>query len=70
VLGAGVVSSLGLFWTMRGWEQNEMDEHARDLAHEQVEKLQVSVLRSMEVLYSVASLHASEGRLARRQCHR
>ncbi len=69
MLGAGVVSSLGLFWTMRGWEQNEMDEHARDLAHEQVEKLQVSVLRSMEVLYSVASLHASEGRLARRQFH-
>ncbi len=54
---------------MRGWEQKEMKKHAADLAHEQAERLHVSVLRSMEVLYSIASLHAAQGGINRRQFH-
>jgi signal transduction histidine kinase/ActR/RegA family two-component response regulator len=54
---------------MRGWEQNEMEKHAADLAHEQAEKLHVSILRSMEVLYSVAALHAAQGGIQRQQFH-
>ena len=38
---------------------------ASDLAHEQAEKLQVTMSRSMEVLYSVASLYAVEGQINR-----
>ncbi|MGA2247278.1 MAG: CHASE domain-containing protein [Verrucomicrobiota bacterium] len=40
---------------------------AADLAHEQAEKLQVSVLRSLEVLYSIASLQAAENGVTRDQ---
>ncbi len=69
MLGVGVILSVGLCFTMRGWEQRELKKHAADLAHEQAEKLQVSILRSMEVLYSIASLHAVHGGISRRQFH-
>jgi signal transduction histidine kinase/CheY-like chemotaxis protein len=52
---------------MRGWEQRESKKHAADLAQEQAEKLRVSILRSLEVLYSVAALHAAEGGIQRTQ---
>ena len=54
---------------MRGWEQKETAKRAADLAHEQAEKLHVSILRSMEVLYSVAALHAAQGGIQRQQFH-
>ncbi len=54
---------------MRGWEQKELRKHAADLAQEQAEKLHVSILRSMEVLYSIAALHAGQGGINRRQFH-
>jgi signal transduction histidine kinase/ActR/RegA family two-component response regulator len=63
--GAGVVFSLLLFVMLRGWEQREIEKSAGNLVHEQAEKLQVTVLRSMEVLYSVSSLYAIEGRIER-----
>jgi signal transduction histidine kinase/CheY-like chemotaxis protein len=53
--------SLALFATIRGWERRELDKRAADLAHEQAEKLQVAVLRSMEVLHSIAALHTLHG---------
>jgi signal transduction histidine kinase/CheY-like chemotaxis protein len=65
----GIVLSVGLCFTMRGWEQKELRKHAADLAHEQAEKLHVSVLRSMEVLYSIAALHAGQGNIRRQQFH-
>ncbi len=65
----GIVLSAGLCFTMRGWEQKELKKHASDLAHEQAEKLQVSIMRSMEVLYSIAALHAGHGDISRRQFH-
>lgn len=69
VLGVGVILSVGLYFTVRSWEEKELNKHAADLAHEQAEKLQVSVMRSMEVLYSIASLHAAQGVINRRQFH-
>ena len=69
MLGVGVVLSVGLCFTMRGWEQKELEKHAADLAREQAEKLHVSVLRSMEVLYSIASLHAAQGGIGRQEFH-
>jgi signal transduction histidine kinase/CheY-like chemotaxis protein len=69
VLGVGVILSVGLYFTVRSWEEKELRKHAADLANEQAERLHVSVLRSMEVLYSIASLHAAQGTLSRRQFH-
>jgi signal transduction histidine kinase/CheY-like chemotaxis protein len=67
VLAGGAVLSLGLFSVIRGWERRELEGRAASLAHNQVEKLQVTLLRSMEVLYSIASLHAADGRIERNQ---
>ncbi len=67
MLGVGGILSLALFLTIRSWEQREVGRRAADLAQEQVERLHVSVLRSMEVLHSIASLHAACGSLQREQ---
>jgi len=69
VLGAGIILSVGLAFTVRAWELKEMKQHAADLAHEQAEKLHISILRSMEVLYSIASLHAAQGGIRRQEFH-
>lgn len=58
--------SLLLFAALRGWEKRDVEKRASDLAREQAEKLQVSILRSMEVLHSVASLHAMEEQFNRK----
>jgi signal transduction histidine kinase/CheY-like chemotaxis protein len=57
----GGVLSLALFATIRGWERRDLEKRAADLTHEQAEKLQVTVLRSMEVLHSIAALHTLHG---------
>jgi len=64
-----MVLSIGLFFSTRGWEQKELEKHTSDLAQEQAEKLHVSVLRSMEVLYSISALHAAQGEISRREFH-
>lgn len=69
MLGIGIVLSVGLGLIVRGWEQKELRKHAADLAREQAEKLHVSILRSMEVLYSIAALHAGRADISRRQFH-
>jgi len=61
VLGSGIILSLSLFLILRNWEQHELERRAADLAQEQVERLRVSVFRSMEVLHSIGSLHAASG---------
>lgn len=66
MLVSGVVLSALLFAVLRGWEQREIEKRTSDIASEQAGKLQVSILRSMEVLYSVASLHAVEGQFSRK----
>ncbi len=57
----GGILSLALFATIRGWERRDLEKRAADLTHEQAEKLQVTVLRSMEVLHSIAALHTLHG---------
>jgi signal transduction histidine kinase/CheY-like chemotaxis protein len=63
ILGAGGILSLCLFLIIRSWEQQEMKTRAADLAQEQVERLRLSVFRSMEVLHSIAALHAASGKM-------
>ncbi len=65
MLGVGIVLSLALFSLIRGWELREFDKRTGDLAREQVEKLEVSVLQSTEVLQGIASLYATRGGLER-----
>ena len=65
VLGMGILLSLILFLALRRWEHREQRERIAAVAHEQIEKLHVSILRSMEVLHSVASLYRVEGRIGR-----
>lgn len=57
--------SLVLFMAVRRWEANERQERIAAITHEQVERLHVSILRSMEVLHSIAALHRVEGRIER-----
>lgn len=63
VLVLGVVLSLALFKMLRGWEQRELEDQAAGLVRKQVEKLEISMLRSIEVLYSVSSLYEAEGKV-------
>ncbi|MBL9138854.1 MAG: CHASE domain-containing protein [Verrucomicrobiales bacterium] len=65
VIGFGVVLAVALFALLRDWETREAEGRAEDLTREQVAKLRVSMLRSMEVLHSVVSLHAAQGRMRR-----
>lgn len=65
VLALGVALSWGLFAAVRGWEQRDQEAALSGLVQEQVEKLQVTMLRSMEVLYSIASLHQAQGQMDR-----
>jgi signal transduction histidine kinase/CheY-like chemotaxis protein len=67
VLATGILLSIGMFLAVRGWERRELEERAAVITHEQIEKLHISVLRSMEVLYSIAALHQAEGRIVREQ---
>ena len=67
VLVGGMVLSLVLFVTVRGWEERDVKKRAADLVGEQVGKFEIAMLRSMEVLHSIASLHAAEGRIERHQ---
>ena len=69
VCGAGVLLSLLLFAVLRGWERSDLEKRASDLARQRAEKLQVSILRSMEVLHSVASLYATKGQIDRKAFH-
>ncbi|HTI68560.1 MAG TPA: CHASE domain-containing protein [Candidatus Limnocylindria bacterium] len=69
MLGTGTILSLLLCFAIRGWEKRELGQRAEDVTREQVEKLQVSMLRSLEVLHSIASLHAADGKIERGQFH-
>jgi len=69
VLGVGVILSLAVFVMLRGWEESDLQKRARSLTREQVEKLQGDMVRSMEVLHSIASLYAARGHLDRKEFH-
>ncbi|MDB6033614.1 MAG: Signal transduction histidine kinase [Verrucomicrobiales bacterium] len=65
VLVAGVILSLSFFLSIRHWSAIEREKQAARTVHEQVEKLEQSMLRSMEVLNSIAALHHTRGQLRR-----
>jgi signal transduction histidine kinase/ActR/RegA family two-component response regulator len=67
VLGGGTILSFALCLTIQRWERREFEKRVADVVHEQVEKLQVTILRSMEVLHSIASLREADGSLRRDQ---
>ena len=69
MLGGGIVLSVWLCALTRGWEHQESEKYCADLAREQTEQLRVSILRSMEVLYSIASLYAAQDGITRKQFH-
>jgi signal transduction histidine kinase len=62
VLVAGVVLSLGLFGLVRHAERREILQRCAELTRNQLDQLHISILRSTEVLQSLAALeHASGG---------
>ncbi|HEX7651974.1 MAG TPA: CHASE domain-containing protein, partial [Verrucomicrobiae bacterium] len=69
MLGVGVVLSLGVSGMVRMGENKEICKHATDCARDAAENLHVTVLRSMEVLYSIAALHAAHGEINRVDFH-
>jgi signal transduction histidine kinase/CheY-like chemotaxis protein len=64
-LGAGIVLSLISSAVVRHWERSMAGEKASDIVHEQLDRLQEKGTRSMEVLYSVASLYEAHGGISR-----
>lgn len=56
--------TLACFVFVRRWEDRETVRRCADLTHVQLERLQVSILRSMEVLQSVSALVRAKGNVA------
>lgn len=67
MLGVGTLLSLALFFMIRAWEKRDLEKKAADLTREQVEKLRVGMLRSMEVLHSIASFYSAQDDFSRQQ---
>lgn len=63
----GIVLSVALFVTIRRWERDEMESRVSELVGEQISNLRLSMLRSIEVLYSIASLHATKQAIERKE---
>jgi len=58
---AGVVLSLALFLTIRGWERRETQAAVLAVASQRVELLRESLGNSLEALHSLRSFYESEG---------
>jgi signal transduction histidine kinase/CheY-like chemotaxis protein len=69
VLAGGILLSLVLFFMIRGWEMRDLQTKATNLTREKVERLHVDMLSSMEVLHSISSLYAAQGKIEREQFH-
>ncbi len=69
MLGVGVILSFAVFLTLRGWERRDLERQAGSLARAQVERLHADMLRSMEVLHSIASFYEARGRISREEFH-
>lgn len=67
VVVCSLAVSVGVFLLVRSWEQREVDRRAASVTRDQVEKLQVSMLRSIEVLHSIAGLHGIDDGITRNQ---
>ena len=69
VLGAGLALSLLAFAVTRGWEQEATARKAAEMVREQAENLRVEMLRSMEVLHSIAAWYQAQGAINRTNFH-
>jgi signal transduction histidine kinase/ActR/RegA family two-component response regulator len=58
-----------MFCALRGWEQRDLEKRAADITARRVEKLQSDIWHSMEVLHSIAALHAVGGDLCAKDFH-
>jgi signal transduction histidine kinase/CheY-like chemotaxis protein len=67
VLAVGVGLSWLAFDAAQRRRASENERRAIEITHSRVEKLRVSILRSMEVLHSLAALHGVDGELDRRR---
>jgi signal transduction histidine kinase/CheY-like chemotaxis protein/sensor domain CHASE-containing protein len=65
VLAVGVGLSGALFFAIRNLERADLEQRAAGLAVESADQLQASIMRSMEVLYSIASFYAAKGEITR-----
>ncbi len=63
VVGVGVLLSLWLYGATRSMERQEQQARVREVVREQGEKLEISILRSMEVLNGIVSLYAAHNGL-------
>jgi signal transduction histidine kinase/DNA-binding NarL/FixJ family response regulator len=70
VLVSGITLSGALFLVVRNWEARSQRVAARTAVQEQVERMQISLLRSMEVLHSIAALHSSDSGMDRERFRR
>ena len=70
VLCAGIALSLLAAGIIHGWEQKAAAQAAADLVQEQAENLRIKMMRSMEVLYSIASLYQAKGEIDRAEFHK
>ncbi len=66
-LALGLTLSLAFFFLIRGWERREREKQAANIVDEQLEKLRISMFRSIEVLYSLRSLFQAEGGIEPRE---
>jgi len=58
VTAAGVAVSAALFFVIRSWEWRTLQDEVHEISAAQVELLKIQVLRSMEVLHSIASFQS------------
>ena len=65
VFALGLLLTLMLFLAFRVRDVREREVAATEVVQRQVQELKVTILRSMEVLYSIASLHQAHGRMER-----
>ncbi len=70
VFGVGVLLSLFAFLAVGQWERRALQNEAAKLVGEQLDKLEITILRSTEVLHSIAALHQARGRLDPDEFHR
>lgn len=67
VLVLGIALSFGACALLRRWEKRSLEDRTAEIVREQLASLQVSMQRSIEALYSIASLRASERQVAPEQ---
>lgn len=67
IVVAGVTLSLITFGAIRSRQSSEVERRVTELTLSRVEKLRISILRSMEVLHSLAALHGMERGVDRTQ---